>query len=191
MTVIKFCSFRNELIHLVDVSPTNLNLFRRLNQTIFPICYNEKFYRDIFNSNIISKLGKFDLIYAIIYINLLISNIAYYYDKNVKNVVMAGAVCSKIDLTNSNGSRLYIMTLGCLPSYRRLGIASKLLNYILDYAHNVGNFDNVYLHVQTNNQEAILFYRKFGFEVVNTVLNYYRRIQSNPDAYVLEKKISK
>lgn len=39
-----------------------------------------------------------------------------------------------------------------------------------------------------SNESALEFYRKFGFENVDTVENYYKRIEP-ADAYVLEKKL--
>ena len=41
-------------------------------------------------------------------------------------------------------------------------------------------------HVQINNEDAIKFYEKFGFEIVEKKDNYYKRIEPT-DAYVLKK----
>ena len=44
------------------------------------------------------------------------------------------------------------------------------------------------LHVQTNNEEAIHFYAKFGFAVSQTIPDYYRKNRLNPpDAHVLTR----
>lgn len=43
-------------------------------------------------------------------------------------------------------------------------------------------------HVQLNNDSAIKFYKKFGFEIVETKKHYYKRIEP-ADAYVLEKRL--
>lgn len=43
-------------------------------------------------------------------------------------------------------------------------------------------------HVQLNNDSAIKFYKKFGFEIVETKEHYYKRIEP-ADAYVLEKRL--
>jgi len=39
-----------------------------------------------------------------------------------------------------------------------------------------------------NNDSAIKFYKKFGFEIVETKEHYYKRIEP-ADAYVLEKRL--
>lgn len=42
--------------------------------------------------------------------------------------------------------------------------------------------------MQVNNEGAIAFYKKFGFEVVDLKKNYYKRIEP-ADAYVLQKNL--
>lgn len=41
-------------------------------------------------------------------------------------------------------------------------------------------------HVQINNDSAIKFYEKFGFEIVERKTSYYKRIEP-ADAFVLQK----
>ncbi|XP_046543263.1 LOW QUALITY PROTEIN: probable N-acetyltransferase san [Haliotis rubra] len=101
------------------------------------------------------------------------------------NDIVIGAVCCRID-TSENQLRLYIMTLGCLQPYRRLGIGTVMLQHVLRICDKDANFDNVFLHVQINNDGAIRFYEKFGFEIVEEKQNYYKRIEP-ADAYVLQK----
>ena len=45
-----------------------------------------------------------------------------------------------------------------------------------------------YLHVQTSNEDAIRFYARYGFKVVEEIKNYYKRIDP-PDCYVLCKQL--
>ena len=49
--------------------------------------------------------------------------------------------------------------MGVLAEYRRQGIGSKLLNFVLQLAAS-RNLDKVYLHAQT---QAIAFYQEHGF----------------------------
>ncbi|KAH1107686.1 hypothetical protein J1N35_011454 [Gossypium stocksii] len=48
------------------------------------------------------------------------------------------------------------------------------------------NIPETYLHVQTNNEDPINFYKKFGFEITETIKNYYTNIDP-PDCFVLTK----
>ncbi|KAM0791583.1 hypothetical protein ACM66B_006027 [Microbotryomycetes sp. NB124-2] len=48
--------------------------------------------------------------------------------------------------------------------------------------------ESIYLHVQTSNEDARQFWEKHGFEVKDTIKNYYRKIEPR-DAWVLERAI--
>ncbi|CAI8006173.1 N-alpha-acetyltransferase 50 [Geodia barretti] len=63
---------------------------------------------------------------------------------------------------------------------------TALLNHVLQKARDHGNIDNIYLHVQINNEDALAFYRKFDFHSVETKEQYYKRIDP-PHAHVLQK----
>ena len=78
------------------------------------------------------------------------------------------------------------MTLGCLAPYRRLNIGTKMLEHVLNIVKEDGNYTSIFLHVQVNNESAIEFYKKFGFNIVETKEQYYKRIEP-ADAHVLEK----
>ena len=90
--------------------------------------------------------------------------------------------------------RIYIMTLGVLAAYRNRGIGSKLVQSVLDHFQSqkdgtLYTVDEIMLHVQTSNADAITFYgEKFGFEKGELVENYYKRIDP-PHCYVLRKKL--
>ncbi|XP_015118313.1 probable N-acetyltransferase san [Diachasma alloeum] len=149
-------------IELGDVTPHNIKQLKLLNQVVFPVSYNEKFYKDVLEAGELAKL-------------------AYYND------IVVGAVCCRVD-TSENARRLYIMTLGCLSPYRRLGIGTVMVQHVLNYVKKDENFNSIFLHVQVNNEGAIDFYKKFGFEIVATKQQYYKRIEP-ADAHVLQKTV--
>lgn len=127
---------------------------------MFPVTYNDKFYKDVLEVGELAKLAYF-------------------------NDIVVGAVCCREDRSEGQ-RRLYIMTLGCLAPYRRLGIGSVMVQHVLNICEKDGHYDNVFLHVQINNEGAIKFYEHFGFEIVEQKENYYKRIEP-ADAYVLQK----
>lgn len=69
-----------------------------------------------------------------------------------------------------------------------ISAGKKLLNHALELCAKQ-NISEIYLHVQTNNEDAISFYKKFGFEITETIQNYYTNI-TPPDCYVLTKYIT-
>lgn len=147
-------------IDLGDITPHNIKLLRKVNTVVFPVSYHDKFYKDVLDAGELAKL-------------------VFYND------IVVGGVCCRVD-ASPVGRKLYIMTLGCLAPYRRLGIGTKMLEHVLKVVQEDGNFASIFLHVQINNQSAIEFYKKFGFNIVETKEQYYKRIEP-ADAHVLEK----
>jgi len=151
-------------IELGDLTQHNLKQLKVLNRDVFPVAYNEKFYKDLLGAGELCKL-------------------AYCND------IVVGAVCCRIDLSE-NRRRLYIMTLGVLAKYRELGLGTLMLEHVFKICEREGNIDSIYLHVQVNNDTALSFYKKFGFEIISTATEYYRRLDPC-DAYLLERSLKK
>ncbi|ORZ14653.1 acyl-CoA N-acyltransferase [Absidia repens] len=152
-------------IALGDLTVNNLGQLRKLNEVLFPIEYQSSFYEDALHAGEFVKL-------------------VYYND------VCVGSVCCRKDATENGKNSVYIMTLGVLEPYRRLGLGDQLLEHILMEAGKEENAVNsVYLHVQINNDAAVAFYKKHGFEVVRTDKDYYKDVEPK-DAFVLEKNIA-
>ncbi|KAH1122295.1 hypothetical protein J1N35_005455, partial [Gossypium stocksii] len=61
---------------------------------------------------------------------------------------------------------------------------TRLLNHVLDL-YSKQNISKIYLS-QANNEDAINFYKKFGFEITEIIKNYYTNINL-PDCFVLTK----
>lgn len=81
------------------------------------------------------------------------------------------------------------MTLGVLAPYRGMGVGTRLIDRCFSLVStSLPEVESAYLHVQSNNTDAIEFYKKFGFEVGETVPNYYPRL-TPPDAVVLQRKL--
>ena len=138
-------------------------------QVIFPVPYDNKFYKRLLNKD----------------------NSDVYCKIAFTGKEFVGGITCKVE---ASSNKLYIMTLACYATYRRQGVGSRLLTDVMSSFPNVAS---IYLHVQATNEDAVSFYRRFGFEVVETQKNYYRRmfddkksVHSPLDAFVLEKKIT-
>jgi ribosomal protein S18 acetylase RimI-like enzyme len=98
-----------------------------------------------------------------------------------------GEVCFRIE--DSDGvRRLYLMTIGVLPSYQRLGIGKMLLDHAIEEAKKIAPIHDIYLHVSVDNSTAMTFYERLGFTQVELVKEYYRSLD-NRDAYLYSKVI--
>ncbi|WFD04457.1 N-terminal methionine N(alpha)-acetyltransferase NatE [Malassezia obtusa] len=157
-------------IALTDLTPNNLGQLRMLNAQLFPIAYSENVYTQVLDEDVrpLCKLGLY-------------------------NDITVGNVCCRVDDGKDVAHcRVYIMTLGVLPAYRHLGIASALLQQVLEHAAPGTKFNGrtvevVSLHVHTANTAARAFYERFGFEAVHTEPEYYKKLEPR-SAWVLEKR---
>merc|ERR1719265_1234612 len=85
------------------------------------------------------------------------------------------------------------MTLSVLGPYKRRGIATQLIEWVLEKAESkerqVDEIKEIYLHVQTSNEDALAFYKKYGFEITEEIKNYYKKIEP-PDCFVLRRALN-
>jgi ribosomal protein S18 acetylase RimI-like enzyme len=95
----------NQKVQAIPIDSTNLCIFRELNSKLLPVCYNETFYRDIVkkHSPRYCRMGR------------LLFNSAF-----INGKAVAAITCRKERVLGVD--RLYIMTLGVLPEYRRKGV---------------------------------------------------------------------
>ena len=94
--------------------------------------------------------------------------IGYYDNNNLVGFLIYKINYEVIDL-------LYIVI---EPFYRRKGIGTKLLEFLIKN----NEFDRILLEVRCDNSNAIKLYKKYDFKVINIRKNYYE----NNDAYVME-----
>jgi len=100
---------------------------KRINQSVFPVSYNEKFYKDVVVAGDLAKLAYF-------------------------NDVVVGGVCCRVDTREQGKKALYIMTLGTLAPYRRYGIGTLLLRHIFKICERDQQIKAIYLHVQVSEE---------------------------------------
>ncbi|KAI6229061.1 N-alpha-acetyltransferase 50 [Aphelenchoides fujianensis] len=150
-------------IELGEITQHNLMQVKRLNEAVFPVTYNERFYQEVAERSELAKVVYF-------------------------NDCIVGAVCCRLE-TKDNEKKLYIMTLGVIAAYRRFGVGGMLLNYVLELCDRDPAIKSVVLHVQINNESALSFYERFGFKKTSTLENYYKKVEPNA-AFVLEKAVN-
>ena len=67
--------------------------------------------------------------------------------------------------------------------YRKQGIASKLVNYVVDYYNDL---EYILLEVNEHNEKAINLYNKLDFKVINIRKKYYGK----DDALIMRKEVN-
>ena len=80
----------------------------------------------------------------------------------------------------------HLVNLAVYPAFRRKGLGSKLLKYVLEKAQNQG-LDIITLEVRRFNLAAQKFYERFDFKKVAIRPGYY--VETGEDALVYWKKI--
>ncbi|KAM3378852.1 N-alpha-acetyltransferase 50 [Capsicum galapagoense] len=152
---------REVCISLENVRYKNMMQLKKINTVLFPVRYSDKYYSDALAAADFTKL-------------------AYYSD------ICVGSIACRLD-KEGEAVCVYIMTLGVLAPYRGLGIGTKMLNHVLDLCIKQ-NIREICLHVQTSNEDAINFYKNFGFEVTNTIQNYYKNITPPLTKFISQTK---
>ena len=106
--------------------------------------------------------------------------------KAVINNEMAGFIAGDPRRDNSRGNSRaaegWILTLGVLPTHRRLGIAEALLAE----CESQMNMPVVKLTVRRSNLEAIRLYEKTGYRQIDIWSKYYH---NGEDGLVFEKRV--
>merc|ERR1712066_175380 len=159
-------------IVLDDLTPHNVKQFKKINHAVFPVHYNDKFYSDAQKSDIhFAKLAYFnDLVVGAVCFRLE--------DSSSPEIGLQQKPVSPDDVKKSKLKRVYIMTLGCLAPYRRYGVGSKMVEWVISESQKMGDIDGIFLHVQINNLAAKQFYEKQSFNQQGDVCeNYYKRVE--------------
>lgn len=78
----------------------------------------------------------------------------------------------------------WIATLGVLPAYRRMGVATRLL----DACENQLDVDRIKLSVRAANRPAVQLYRRRGYQLTGAWPGYY---SSKEDALIFEKRLGR
>ena len=152
------------LISFGELTPKNVEQLRKLNLAVFPVRYSDKFYSDLAASPV-----------------QLYTHLGYFSD------ILVGAICCRVEQQEGASFKVYIMTIGVLAPYRRLGIGRRLLQKVLESCSAQQDCVEIYLHVQVGNSSAVDFYKGFGFEVGDIIKDYYTRLEVN-DAHFISKK---
>ena len=95
-----------------------------------------------------------------------------------------GYIISKITPLDS-----HILNLTIRSDYRRLGIASNFLDFIINKA-NLVKSKSILLEAKVSNNAAKSLYKKFGFKIIGLRKDYYRVADGREDAVIFKKNLN-
>ena len=107
-------------------------------------------------------------------------NFTFYYVMEYQDEVIAYTGYWKL------ANEAHLVNLAVYPAFRRKGLGSKLLKYVLEKAQNQG-LDTITLEVRRFNLAAQKFYERFDFKKIAVRPGYY--VETGEDALVYWKKI--
>ncbi|KAI8321011.1 N-acetyltransferase NAT13 [Martensiomyces pterosporus] len=165
-------------VSLEHVSALNLPKLRRLNSVLFPVQYSNSFYKNLLLPDQLAQLAVLN--------GTCIGTVAC----RKQPLLFADSPSSFLSHNAPPPVRfeVYLMTLGVLAPYRRLGVGRALLDSVIKFAVQDPAVARIVLHVQVDNDDALRFYHRLGFMTMRVVENYYKRIDP-PHAYLLEYRL--
>ena len=107
------------------------------------------------------------------------------------NGKIVGYVLAKLEDEDVKQNEIqgHITSISVLRTYRRLGVASKLMNHAINMMQEYFEADFVSLHVRVSNRPALqLYHNNLGFDVIGVEIEYYA---DKEDAYKMRKYFKK
>ena len=115
--------------------------------------------------------------------NLIISNSLFLklvISKNLEDII------GYVILIKDDEHRFNLINFIIRKKYQNKGYGSLLMQKTLNIVNNHIEINKIILNVKTTNLKAIKLYKKFGFEIIERIEDYYRH---NESAYLMELKI--
>ena len=192
-------------ISLQPIDKAILPFFRRLISLLLPIRYPDKFFAESIANTTETSLARVALWHEVPP-STKISNedvpnpeaasrfssaaAAISASDLDRGKVVAGIQCKIEPPTASPNQDLYIQTLAVLAPYRQLGLATHLLDTVVDAAlSHHQHVSSVYAHVWEKNEDALEWYERRGFVVEEGVVQHYYRKLRPAGARIVRKRI--
>ncbi|MFX1259161.1 MAG: ribosomal protein S18-alanine N-acetyltransferase [Promethearchaeota archaeon] len=146
-----------------EVIPKDLNEIFNLEQAVFK--------EDAFSKELMKKLISKNIFFLKI-------------EKHGIKKIVTGFVI----VVKDREDRANIINLVIHPNYQNKGYGSLLLKETIKRIKELNKVNRIVLNVKVNNTSAIKLYKKFGFQIVQQIDNYYR---SKEASYLMLKFLKK
>jgi N-alpha-acetyltransferase 50 len=175
-------------VELVPLTEDLLPSWKRLNAISFPISYPPQFYNETLEDPTIHSLTLIALWHSDPS-NKPRSSLAPSSTSTTSsesNPPVIGAIRCRI--LDAPTPCLYISTLSLLAPYRSFGIATHMLQRVMVKGVQDYGIRTVMAHVWEMNEEALVWYKKRGFEMVGKEEGYYRKLRPG-GALLMQKTV--
>ena len=163
-----------EEIKFEKIEMLYLNNLLLLHKEWFPVDYSKEYFiKFLEKNNVFFSIGAFIIINNKKY---LIGSILYEickeskFRKNIPYILYDQNI---IDLCFSNNKCAYVNTIGVIDEYRKLKVATKLIEFMIEDLKNK-NVIAVFLHVILHNKSAITFYEKINWNYWGIIKEHYQ-----------------
>ncbi|KAL9249105.1 Histone acetyltransferase MCC1-like protein [Drosera capensis] len=174
-------SSHHPIITFRPIRPSDLEVLEELHRDLFPIGYEPEFFHNVVNGNDIVSWGVVDHsrpnYLGDQLIGFVTAKIFLAKESEISDLI-------RCDSSSVDQTLVYILTLGVVGSYRKLGIASALIKEVIKYASSIPTCRAVYLHVISYNAPAIHLYRKMSFTCVRCLYGFYLISGQQYDSYL-------
>ncbi|KAH7415000.1 hypothetical protein KP509_14G022800 [Ceratopteris richardii] len=163
------------------IRPSDLYVLKELHEALFPVKYETEFFLKVVHGVEIISWAAVDTSRPGPLCDEIIGFIT---TRVVSTADVDASGMLGFEFTKSEKDLVYILTLGVIKSYRKLGIATSLIQRVLEYAETIPTCRAVYLHVILYNLSAINFYEKNSFRCLQRLHNFYIINEQTYDAYL-------
>ena len=162
----------------------DLSAVRALDEVLFPVRYNDKFYRSLVRYPYVTIIG----VMAVDELDEVERKAGLQLTED--GMVLVALVTARLQEVSDVlcGSRRegYIATFGVSPAFRMRGLGSAVLSRMLRLLQERHHCASAALHVTTSNHAALALYDTFGFQLVEMLSKHYFFHEGYHDAYHLE-----
>lgn len=145
---------------IVKIQPSHLPQLKNITAAIFPVKYSDKFFNECVSSAEVASISRSVL-----------------FDSKVVGLIRC-RVEPFPSPHNPAYRQIYLQAIAILAPFRSLGLATRLLDYIVDIAAQLDPHPTcIYAHVWEANTDALEWYSRRGFTRVNLIPQYYHRLQ--------------
>ncbi|RID68592.1 hypothetical protein BRARA_C00740 [Brassica rapa] len=174
-------SLRRPSICFRPINPSDLERLEQIHRDLFPIRYESEFFQNVVNGGDIVSWAAVDRSrpdgHSEELIGFVTAKFVLAKESEISDLI-------RYDSSKGEETLVYILTLGVVETYRKLGVAKSLIKEVIKYASSIPVCRGVYLHVIAHNNPAIRLYKRMSFRCVRRLHGFYLINGQHFDSYL-------